>query len=369
VPFVALPGAPEEISRRFNDSGRDVIGQVRGMTAYVASIAREVAQPAFAACDDAGLIVHSFLFTSGAHSLARARGSSAVSVQLFPMFAPTRAFPNVALARVPPGLVSAFTHRLATWIFWQGGKRLAPRGLLDFPLVWPFDLSRPIRTPLLFAYSPAVLPRPADWSAPHIHVTGYCFLDAAEAYQPPPALADFLVAGEPPVCVTFGSMVNREAARIDAAVRAALARPGRRALVLTGWGGGQPVEPSADGLTLDAAPHDWLFPRCAAVIHHGGAGTTAAGLRAGIPNIGVPHAADQPFWAKRVAAIGAGPAPLDLKRLSVDSLSAALDRAFAPDTRARAQEIGRLIRAEDGVGVAVRVIEAAAEGKQGIGHG
>jgi sterol 3beta-glucosyltransferase len=138
-------------------------------------------------------------------------------------------------------------------------------------------------------------------------------------------------------------MVNREAARIDAVVRAALARTGRRGIVLTGWGGGQPAEPSADLLTLDAAPHDWLFPRCAAVIHHGGAGTTAAGLRAGIPNIVVPHAVDQPFWAGRVTAIGAGPAPLDLRRLSVDSLGAALDRASAPEMQARAQEIGRQI--------------------------
>lgn len=359
IPFAPLPGDPEEMSRRFNDSGRNVVGQVRGMTAYVASVARSVAQAAFASCDDADLIVHSFLFTSGAHSLARAKGIPDVSVQLFPMFAPTRAFPNVALARVPPGPLSAFTHRLATWIFWQGGKRLAPRGLLDFPLVWPFDPSRPIRTPLLFAYSPAVLPRPADWTAPHIHVTGYLFLDAPETYRPPPALVDFLAAGEPPVCVTFGSMVNREAARIDAVVRAALARTGRRGIVLTGWGGSQPAEPDADLFTLDAAPHDWLFPRCAAVIHHGGAGTTAAGLRAGIPNIVVPHAADQPFWAGRVAAIGAGPAPLDLKRLSVDSVSAALVQASAPEMRARAQEVGRLIRAEDGVGAAVRVIEVA----------
>ncbi len=359
VPFVALPGDPEEISRRFNDSGRNVIGQVRGMTAYVASIAREVAQTAFAACDDADVIVHSFLFTSGAHSLARARGIPDVSMQLFPMFAPTRAFPNVALSGVPSGPLSVFTHRLATWIFWQGGRRLAPRGLLDFPLVWPFDSRRPIRTPLLFAYSPVVLPRPADWSAPHIHVTGYLFLDAPETYRPPPALVDFLAAGEPPICVTFGSMVNREARRIDAIVRATLARTGRRGIVLTGWGGSQSAGPTADLLYLDAAPHDWLFPRCAAVIHHGGAGTTAAGLRAGIPNIVVPHAADQPFWARRVAAIGAGPAPLDLKRLSVDSLSAALVQASAPEMRARAQAIGQAIRAEDGVGAAVRVIEAA----------
>jgi UDP:flavonoid glycosyltransferase YjiC (YdhE family) len=112
---------------------------------------------------------------------------------------------------------------------------------------------------------------------------------------------------------------------------------------------------------MESAPHDWLFPRCKAVIHHGGAGTTAAGLRAGIPNIIVPHTADQPFWGQRVAAIGAGPAPIPVKQLTPQRLAAALTQADDPALRARAQETGRRIQLEDGVGQAVRIIEALAK--------
>lgn len=222
---------------------------------------------------------------------------------------------------------------------------------------WPFDATHPVQTPLLFAYSPIILPKPGDWNAPNIHITGYFFLEEPETYQPPPELADFLAAGDPPVCVTFGSMVNRESERIDAIVRGALARTGQRGIILTGWGGIKPAD-HADGLFYaDAVPHDWLFPRCQSVIHHGGVGTTAAGLRVGIPNIIIPHGVDQPFWGKRVAAIGAGPAPIVMARLSVETLAAALAQANGPALRARASELGRLIRAEDGVGEAVRLIE------------
>ncbi len=360
VPFAPLPGDPEEISARFNDARNNAFGAVKSMADYMFSIANPLARAAFTACDGADLIVHSFLFTTGGHSLARARGIPDVSIQAFPMFAPTRAFPNVALPSIPPGALSYLTHWLATQIFWYSGKRLSAPERHNLKLYWPFDASGPIQTPLLFAYSPIVLPKPADWIAPHIHITGYFFLDTPATYQPPPNLMDYLAAGDAPVCVTFGSMVNRDAERIDAIVRAALARTRQRGIILTGWGGRKPIEGESNLFYLDAAPHDWLFPRCKSVIHHGGAGTTAAGLRAGIPNIVVPHAIDQLFWGKRVAAIGAGPAPVDLKKLSIESLTAAFAQTEDAGLRARARETGRLICAEDGVGNAVRLIEQRA---------
>jgi sterol 3beta-glucosyltransferase len=363
IPFVPLAGDPEEISLHLNDARSNVIRMVRSMKDYVFSIAEPVLRACFDACDDADLIVHSFLFTTGGHSLARKRGIPDVSVQGFPIFAPTSAFPNVALPNTPPGTLSYFTHWLATQIYWYGGNTYKLPDDIELKLYWPFDEPRSSQrsaqptTPLLFAYSPVVLPRPADWSASYIHVTGYFFLDSLEVYQPPPDLADFLSAGEAPVCITFGSMVNREAGHIDAIVRQALARTGQRGIILTGWGGNRPAEPIGDLFYLEAAPHDWLFTRCKSVVHHGGAGTTAAGLRAGIPNIVLPHAADQMFWGKRVAVIGAGPEPIALKKLSVEKLVAAFIQADSEALQARARETGRLIRAENGVGEAVRLIE------------
>jgi sterol 3beta-glucosyltransferase len=192
-------------------------------------------------------------------------------------------------------------------------------------------------------------------------VTGNLFLDSPDAYQPPPDLSDFLAAGEPPVCITFGSMVNREADRMDRMLQAALAQTGQRGILLTGWGGKKNAAPNPGLLYLESAPHDWLFPRCKMVIHHGGAGTTAASLRAGIPNITIPHGIDQWFWGRRVAAIGAGPAPLDLHKLSVDTLGAPISKVNEPGMIARAKEVGSLIRAEDGAGQAVRLIEIQAK--------
>lgn len=375
VPFAGLAGDPAVISRRLNDAGANPLRMVSAIRDYVFAIAPQVARQAREALADADLVVHSFLFAAGAHTFARQRGIPDVSVQTFPIFAPTRDFPNVAAAGLPPGALSYFSHWFAAQVFWYGGRsgyqRLRRASPGEFPrkLYWPFRKvdDRPL-SPLLFAYSPTVLPRPGDWTSPHIHVPGYFFL-AEPDYTPPPALADFLAAGDPPVCISFGSMVHRDAERNGRAVLAALARTGRRGVVLTGWGGWRPEKVPGNTLYLDEAPHAWLFPRCAAVVHHGGAGTTAAGLRAGVPNVVVPFAADQPFWGRRVAALGAGPDPLPVRKLNPDSLTAALERALTDESiRRAAAEVGVQIRAEDGVGQAVRLIESWASEFQPAGR-
>ncbi len=371
IPFVPLTGDPEIISQRLNDAGMSPIGMVRAMSDYVFSIAEQVAREAFAACDDADLIVHSFLFTTGGHALARKMGVPDISVQTFPFFAPTRAFPPVAMAGLPPGYLSYFFHWLMARIFWYGGNlgfnrlRKAHPDVFDLDLHWPFDTDdNRIRTPLVLACSPTVVPRPDDWSAPYIHVSGYFFLDTPGSYQPPTALANFLSLGEPPVCVSFGSTIHRDTERIYRVVLEALQKTGNRAVVLSGWSNlsrSEAVqllhEHSAEIFVADAIPHDWLFPHCKAIIHHGGAGTTAAGIRAGIPNLVIPFAADQPFWAARVHALGIGPRPIPVKMLTAEKLIAALDELDGTVIRDTAQVVGRKIRAEDGVGMTIKLIE------------
>ncbi len=367
IPFIPLAGEPEIISQRLNDAGANPIRMVRAISDYIFSIADQVARQASAACDDADLVVHSFLFTVGGHALARKRGIPDVSVQTFPVFAPTRAFPPVSMPGLPPGLSCYFGHWIQTQIFWHGGNigfrrlRKADPETFDLNLRWPFtpDGTR-LATPLLLACSPTIIPRPDDWRAPHIHIPGYFFLDAPEAYRPPSALADFLADGEPPVCVTFGSMIHRKAEQICRIVLAALVQTHNRAVILSGWSDLQTLSLPKRVLVLDSAPHDWLLPRCKAVVHHGGAGTTAAGLRAGIPNLVVSFAADQPFWGARVHAIGAGPRPIPVKRLTSQRLTAALAEAEGNAIRSGAQAVGRVIRAEDGVGTAIKIIEATA---------
>jgi sterol 3beta-glucosyltransferase len=369
IPFVPLAGDPEVISRRINDAGTNAVRVIASIWDYLFKIAPQVSRSAFAACEGAEAIVHSFLFTVGGHSWARERGIADVSVMTFPMFAPTREFPNVAAAGLPSGWLSYLSHWLATQIFWYGGNMgygPARRANPDIPypkkLDWPFDSRRPLRfrTPMLCAYSPAVLPRPADWGE-NIHVTGYLFLDQERDNATSEVVA-FMQSGPAPVCVTFGSMLHQNAGQIARTLLEAFSKTGDRAIFLTGWNGYQPEKRLENFLFIEDIPHDWLFPRCKAIIHHGGAGTTGAGLRAGVPNIVLPHTADQPFWGLRVQNLGAGPRPIPLKKLSVKKVIHALEQAGSGAILERAADLGRRIRAEDGVAQAVRLIEAHTAG-------
>jgi sterol 3beta-glucosyltransferase len=364
IPFVPLAGDPAEISRRINDAGQNPFRMVRAMQKYIFGIAAQVAQQALAVCRDSDLVVHSFLFTTGAHAFARSLGIPDISAQTFPVFAPTQAFPAVAFPAVPSGWISYFSHWLTTKIFWYGGNsgygrvRKSIPGTFPSKLSWPFrqTAERP-RTPLLFAWSPSVIPVPAEWGR-DINVTGYWRQNAESGYLPPTALADFLSAGEPPVCVSFGSMVNRNAEQINRLVLEALEATHQRAVILSGWGVLQGIIDSNDILVVEEdVPHDWLFPRCKVVIHHGGAGTTGAGLQAGVPNILIPFAGDQPFWGQRVRLLGAGPAPIPVRKLTSRLLIGALAEAETQPIRESAQVVSARLWAEDGVGVAVHLIE------------
>ncbi|MEU8235463.1 nucleotide disphospho-sugar-binding domain-containing protein [Actinoplanes sp. NPDC048967] len=199
--------------------------------------------------------------------------------------------------------------------------------------------------PIFHGYSPAVVSRPADWPAA-VQVTGYWWPARVPQWQPPDLLVDFLAAGPPPVFVGFGSMTPAHE-RLHDVVAAAVGRAGVRAVVQSGWAGLGPA--GDDILVVDDLPHDWLFPRAAAVVHHAGAGTTAAGLRAGVPAVPVPVLVDQPFWADRLHRLGVASRPLPPAELTADTLADALRSCLArPAHRERATGLARRIRAEDG---------------------
>jgi sterol 3beta-glucosyltransferase len=221
--------------------------------------------------------------------------------------------------------------------------------------------SPPDDWPICHGYSPEVVPRPADWPAT-VHVTGYWWPARPPGWQPPDLLVDFLGAGPPPVFIGFGSMTPHHE-RLHDVVAAAVGRAGVRAVVQSGWAG---LAPAGDDILLVGdLPHDWLFPRTAAVVHHAGAGTTGAGLRAGVPAVPVPVLVDQPFWADRLHRFGVAPQPLPLHELTADTLSDALRACLDRSTyRDRATELAHRIRAEDGPAVVLSLV-ARLDGERG----
>jgi UDP:flavonoid glycosyltransferase YjiC (YdhE family) len=213
--------------------------------------------------------------------------------------------------------------------------------------------------PTLAGFSKYVLPRPPEWGE-SIHITGYWYLDTP-GFEPPPALQAFLDAGAPPVYIGFGSMPSQNPLQVTDMVIQALAMVGQRGILLTGQGvlgSGMTQRSSTHPVYfVESVPHDWLLPQTVAVVHHGGAGTTAAGIRAGVPSILVPTGADQRLWAYRVEALGIGPSPIPRSQLTAERLAHAITQAVTDQAmRQRAANLGETIRSENGVGEAVRII-------------
>ncbi len=208
----------------------------------------------------------------------------------------------------------------------------------------------------LHAYPEAVVPRPHDWPD-NAYMTGAWRLDEKPRWQIPDDLKAFLDAGEPPIYIGFGSMAFGSA-RNEAIIREALEIWGGRAVLAKGWGGLTDAKAPPNAFLLDKAPHDRLFPLMRAVVHHGGAGTTLAGLTAGKPGLVVPQFFDQPYWGARVQALGCGPAPIRLKHLTGRLLAEGLDDlARNTDYARNAQEIGQQLAVENGAENAVKRIE------------
>ncbi|MFC7274663.1 glycosyltransferase [Paractinoplanes rhizophilus] len=201
--------------------------------------------------------------------------------------------------------------------------------------------------PTFHGFSPAVLRRPRDWP-PALRVTGYWWPPVDPAWRPSAELEAFLADGPAPVFIGFGSMAPGQGERLGEIAVAAARRAGVRAVLQAGWSG-LAAGAGPDVLGVGEVPHSWLFPRMAAVVHHAGAGTAAAGLRAGVPAVPVPVLADQPFWARRLHDLGAAARPIPMPALRVESLAHALRQVLGNSHfAARAQALSARIGAEDG---------------------
>ncbi|MER6087365.1 glycosyltransferase [Streptomyces bluensis] len=275
--------------------------------------------------------------------------------------APTGDFPPVvmgtrSLGRLGNRTAGRFALRMADRVYGRAVADLRRR--LDLPSLTASAMRRRQERagwPVLHGFSTALVPRPSDWRT-GLDVVGTWWPRLDPAARLPADLEDFLRAGPRPVLIGFGSMAGGEGERLsDIAVRA-LRRAGLRGILQSGSAG-----LAADGddvLTVGDVPHELLFPRLAAVVHHAGAGTTAAALRAGVPAVAVPVTADQPFWAARLAALGAGPAPIPFASLTAERLADVLGHVTGRQTYARAAAtVAQRMATEDGAGEALKAVQ------------
>lgn len=212
--------------------------------------------------------------------------------------------------------------------------------------------------PVIYAISPLVMPRPRRWGE-HIHMSGFWWNDEPCIYEPDPALADFLAKGDKPLYIGFGSMVSGNMSKTFTTVVKAVRAANLRAIISLGWNGEKLRMKNDDHVFFaDHIPHDWLFKQVSAVVHHGGAGTTASGLRAGKPTLVIPFGGDQPFWGSRVQALGCGPKPLRRENLTVARLTKSLlDLTNHASYRVAAEELAERLRMEHGVQRAADMME------------
>jgi sterol 3beta-glucosyltransferase len=325
---------------------------------------RRMLESAAAACRPARAILAGLASIWGL-SIAEALGIPCVLGMLQP-FGRTDAFPSALMpVRVSLGrLYNALSYRIIEQSMWRPWRRTINAwrqrtlGLPSLRVNGPWEALYASGFHCLYGFSPSILPAPGDWPRAHV-VTGYWFLEESRVWTPQPALESFLSSGDPPLYIGFGSMVAGFGKGTLRVLDRALELSGMRAVVSAGSESGPllPSHASRRTLFVEDASHAWLFPRVAAVVHHGGAGTTAEGLRAGVPSIIFPRGVDQHFWAERIARLGAGPRPVRGRDFNPGTLSRLFRRAATDqEMRERARLIGECIRAENGVARAVEAL-------------
>jgi sterol 3beta-glucosyltransferase len=296
--------------------------------------------------------------TLAAPHLAEKLGIPHLRALTVPMLTPTREFPLPAILRHDlGGPLNRASYRLVGLLTRPYSGLI--RGWREDHLDLHARGNPPAPARTLYCYSPSLVPTPGDWP-PDTVATGYWLREGGSDEPVDPALKAFIATGGPPVYLGFGSSVGPDPGHLSTVVSQALREAGARAVIATGWGGLGDLPPGGDRIVIERAPHRWLFPRVAAVVHHGGAGTTAAGLLAGRPTVVCPFQGDQHFWGAAVHRVGAGPEPLPAKKLTAEDLGAAIRSAIEDHAmRDRALQLSERIAREEGAERAAEQIEAS----------
>ncbi|KAJ5780212.1 hypothetical protein N7457_005372 [Penicillium paradoxum] len=297
-------------------------------------------------------------------SFAHIHCAQALGIPLHMMFTmpwtSTRSFPhplaNLKYSTTEPKMANYLSYGIVEWLTWQGlGDVINDwRRSIDLEAISATEgprLAETLKVPFTYCWSPTLMPKPIDWRA-HLDVCGFFFRSPPE-FTPPPDLDAFLQNGPPPVYIGFGSIVIEDPPAMTATLVKAVRAWGGRAIISRGWSNLGEAQSDDQIFYLGDCPHEWLFQKVAAVVHHGGAGTTACGLRFGRPSLIVPFFGDQLFWGNMVASRGIGPMPIPHRSLNADNLAEAIRFCLHPDTLTAAADLASQMSQEDGVSAAV----------------
>ncbi|MCX2561129.1 glycosyltransferase [Acetobacter farinalis] len=339
--------------------GRSGAAVARVVVEETRRMAQHWPEEGMAAAKNATLLIGSGNVTLLAASLAERAGVPFIQTQLQPLEA-SRALPPVWFRpHSLPGSMNLMLHHALRQTAWLLTRSIANNvreklHLSPYGLRGPWHDQRAKGTHILYGFSQHVVPRQPEWPE-RIAMPGYFIAPTPTAWQPPPDLEAFLKAGEKPVYIGFGSMLSSEAARLASMVQEAVQRSGLRAVVGSGWSGLKRfLDNTPDLHVVDSIPHEWLFQRVRLAVHHCGAGTAAAAVRAGIPTVPVPFVGDQFFWGWQLGRIGVATPAQAIRTMSASTLAEALRQATHPAMVQAAARLGQQVRAEDGVARAIK---------------
>jgi UDP:flavonoid glycosyltransferase YjiC (YdhE family) len=369
LPYARIGVSPRQIiedgiAESWLSSGRNPIRFLTELSRVVGPQVESLFEDCLESCADTDLVLYSPMAFPAYH-VANYHRTPCIAALHVPM-ARTDEFPNVAGIPLPFSvgrIGNRISHALMEQAYWRPFAGMVNRWRRQhgLPSISRLGLHHHLRREqhqVILGYSEHILPLPHDWPPELMHVTGYWQLPEPDGYTPPAHVADFLNAGPPPVYIGFGSMRPTDPDRMTRTILDAVRAAGARAILEPSWDGLEAAGVPDEVLVVRGVPHAWLLPHVAAAVHHGGAGTTGATLRAGLPTIVCPFFGDQFFWGSRVQAIGAGPKPIPQKRLTAARLARAVSTALTdPAMRRRASALGDLIRGEDGVARAVEVLD------------
>lgn len=340
------------------NSSTNLINEARNMRRMVNELNENSGMDLLRIAENYDVLVSGLPIFHSTQTIAQKLNKKHITILLAPMN-PTREADATMVPMIPRK--SIFLNRLSGyiglyfthWIFKEKANEfretlgLPPMKYLDYARAYNKEL------PVIYGVSPQVMPRPDDWGK-QIYVTGYWFYQPKTDWSPSKALCDFLEAGKPPIYLGFGSMSNKNPEATTAIMIDALKQTRQRGIIYSGWAGLKTEDLPEDVFLLEFAPHDWLFPRMAAIVHHGGSGTTAAALRAGVPSAVVSHMADQPYWGRRIHELGVGAPLIRRHELTTERLAENI-RLMVSDTamQKRAIDLGNRIQQEDGLANAV----------------